>query len=314
MQTTADIHAVTGAYGYSGKYITQRLLAQGKQVITLTNSPDRPNPLGQNVQAHPFHFNHPTQLADSLAGVQVLYITYWVRFNHRQFTYAQAIQNTLTLFEAAKAAGVQRVVYVSITNPSDDSPLEYFRGKAQLEIALANSGLSHAILRPTVLFGHEDILVNNIAWALRRLPVFGVFGDGNYRLQPIHVDDLAMLAVEQGKLRENITLNVNGPETFTYRELVTTISRIMNLNRRIINIPPRLAHAVGYIIGKAVGDVTITRDEIYALQNELLYADSPPTGTIKLTDYTQQHATILGMRYHSELARRLDRQTIYREN
>ena len=117
MQTTADIHAVTGAYGYSGKYITQRLLAQGKQVITLTNSPDRPNPLGQNVQAHPFHFNHPTQLADSLAGVQVLYITYWVRFNHRQFTYAQAIQNTLTLFEAAKAAGVQRVVYVSITNP-----------------------------------------------------------------------------------------------------------------------------------------------------------------------------------------------------
>ncbi len=234
-----------------------------------------------------------------------------MRFNHRQFTYAQAIQNTLRLFEAAKHAGVRRVVYVSISNPSEDSKMEYFRGKAKLEKALAASGLSHAILRPTVLFGREDILVNNIAWTLRKLPVFGVFGDGQYRVQPIHVDDLARLAVELGQGSENIMVNANGPETFTYRQMVEMIRDELNIKCQVIRVPSRLAHVIGSVVGKIVGDVTITWDEILALRNELLYADTQPTGKIKLTDYVREHADELGQHYHSEVARRLDRDRAY---
>ena len=188
------IHAVTGAFGYSGKYIAERLLAEGKTVITLTNSIHRENPFGDRLRAFPFNFDQPDKLTDSLRAVSVLYNTYWVRFNRRSFTHADAVRNTMTLFAAARAAGVERIVHVSITNPSEDSPLEYFSGKARLERALIESGPSYAVLRPTVLFGKEDILVNNIAWALRRLPVFGVFGDGQYKLQPIYVDDLAEIA------------------------------------------------------------------------------------------------------------------------
>tara|TARA_Y100001933_G_scaffold265286_1_gene340165 strand:+ start:31240 stop:32160 length:921 start_codon:yes stop_codon:yes gene_type:complete len=305
------MHAVTGAYGYSGKYITRRLLAKGEEVITLTNSPDRPNPFGGEVQARPFDFDNLAKLTESLADVDVLYITYWVRFNHRHFTYAQAIHNTLTLFDAAEAAGVRRIVYVSITNPSGNSPLEYFRGKAKLEKALQTSGLSNAIIRPTVLFGPEDILVNNIAWTLRRLPVFGVFGDGQYRLEPIHVDDLAALIVEHGQHDKNVTVNANGPEIFSYRQMVETIRDILKLRCKIIGIPSRVAHAIGYLVGKCVGDVTITRDEIHALQNELLFANTPPTGTIRLTDYAAEHAPDLGRSYHSELKRRTNRIAAY---
>ncbi len=177
------IHAVTGAYGYSGKYIAQRLLDQGHTVITLTNSLSRANPFGTAVRAMPFDFDRPDLLAEHLQGVSVLYNTYWVRFNHRLFQHADAVRNTLTLFAAARKAGVRRIVHVSITNPSEDSPLEYFRGKATLEKALVDSGISYAILRPAVLFGKEDILINNIAWTLRRFPVFALFGDGRYRLQ-----------------------------------------------------------------------------------------------------------------------------------
>ena len=229
--TDAPIHAVTGAYGYSGKYIAQRLLDEGNTVITLTNSLSRRNPFGDRIKAFPFHFDQPDLLTEQLRGVSVLYNTYWVRFNHRLFKHADAVRNTLVLFEAAKKAGVQRIVHVSITNPSEDSPLEYFRGKAVLEKALIASGVSYAILRPAVLFGKEDILINNIAWALRRLPVFGVFGDGQYRLQPIYVDDLASLAVEQGKKRENIVINAIGPESFTYRELVAKIGQLIGKER-----------------------------------------------------------------------------------
>ncbi len=181
-------YVVTGAFGYSGKYIAARLLAAGHEVHTLTNSPERENPFGGRVSASPLAFGEPRRLVEALRGADALLNTYWVRFNYRGFTHATAVENTLVLFAAAREAGVRRVVHVSIANPSEQSDLEYYRGKARLERGLIESGLSYCILRPTVLFGKEDILVNNIAWTLRRLPVFGVFGDGQYLLQPIYVE------------------------------------------------------------------------------------------------------------------------------
>ena len=312
--SAATLHAVTGAYGYSGKYIAQRLLDAGQTVVTLTNSLSRRNPFGDRLKAFPFHFDRPDLLTEQLRGVSVLYNTYWVRFNHRLFKHADAVRNTLVLFESAKKAGVQRIVHVSITNPAEDSPLEYFRGKAVLEKALADSGVSHAILRPAVLFGKEDILVNNIAWALRRLPVFGVFGDGQYRLQPIYIDDLASLAVEQGKNRENVVINAIGPETFTYRELVAKIGQLIGKPRPIISVAPWFGYAMGWLLGSLVGDVVITREEIEGLMAGLLYVDAPPAGSTALTDWIRSHADRLGRSYTSELARRIDQISAYRSN
>ena len=306
------LHAVTGAFGYSGKYIAKRLLDRGHKVITLTNSPDRTNPFAGRVKPYPFNFDNPEELSWSLRGVSVLYNTYWVRFNHKMFQHADAIRNTERLFEAAKEASVERIVHVSITNPSEESPLEYFSGKAKLERTLADSGISHAVLRPTVLFGKEDILINNIAWALRRLPVFGVFGSGEYRLQPIYVDDFAALAVEQGAKRENVTIDAIGPETFTYRVLVNLIGKTIGKSRPLISVPPLVGYLAGWILGKSVGDVMITREEIKGLMDDLLYVDSPPAGTTTLTGWIQEHADSLGRKYTSELARRKDRAKDYR--
>jgi NADH dehydrogenase len=302
--TQQERHAVTGASGYSGKYIARRLLDAGHEVITLTNSLHRENPFGEQVQAYPFNFDHPAQLVDSLRDVAVLYNTYWVRFDHPRFSHVGAVENTLTLFSAAREAGVRRIVHVSITNPDEHSPLLYFSGKARLERALIESGLSYAILRPTVLFGAEDILINNIAWALRRLPVFGVFGDGNYRLQPIYVDDLARIAVEQGGGDENTIIDAIGPETFTYRELAETIGASIGKRKPVIGVPPALGYLTGQIIGRLVGDVMITRAEIAGLMAELLYVDSPPAGSTRLSEWASAHADTLGLRYASELSRR----------
>lgn len=288
-------HAVTGAFGYSGRYIATKLLAKGHKVITLTNSLHRQNPIGEAVQAFPFHFDQPDQLSVILQGVEVLYNTYWVRFNHKMFTHANAVQNTLVLFNAAKAAGVERIVHVSITNPSEESPLEYFRGKAQLERALKESGMRYAILRPTVLFGKEDILINNIAWVLRRFPLFGVFGNGRYRLQPIYVDDLAELAVQWGEKRDNVIVDAIGPETFTYRELVETIGRLIGKERPIISMPPAVGYFAGWLIGKFVDDVMITREEIEGLMADLLFVESPPAGKTRLTDWARARLDTLGL-------------------
>ncbi|KAA3663592.1 MAG: NAD-dependent epimerase/dehydratase family protein [Chloroflexi bacterium] len=314
MNTTKQRHAVTGAFGYSGKYITQRLLNKGHEVITLTNSLNRENPFGDRVQAYPFNFDNLAALTETLKGVDVLTNTYWVRFNHSLFQHADAVQNTLTLFEAAKAAGVSRIVHVSITNPSLDSNLEYFSGKATLEEALKNLGVSYAILRPTVLFGKEDILINNIAWLLRTFPVFGVFGDGRYRIQPIYVDDLAELAVTAAENRENEIINAIGPETFTYRELVETVGEIIGKKRPLLSIPPALGYLASRIVSMFVDDVLVTREEIDGLMADLLHVTTPATGTTHLTTWASRHAVDLGKQYTSELARRRDRSAAYASN
>jgi uncharacterized protein YbjT (DUF2867 family) len=303
----SNLHAVTGAFGYSGRYFAQRLLDGGQAVITLTNAPAQQDPFAGRVPAHPLAFDEPERLVRSLAGVDVLYNTYWVRFNHRQFTHARAVRNTLVLFEAARHAGVRRIVHVSITNPSEDSPLEYFAGKARLERALRESGLSHAILRPTVLFGREDILINNIAWGLRRFPCFAVFGDGTYRLQPIHVGDLADLAVAQGRLQEDVVVNAIGPETFTYAGLVTAIGAAIGRKRPLLRVQPALGYAMCRLISWMVRDTVITPEEIRGLMAGLLHVESPPAGTTRLTDWMRDHGTELGRRYASELGRRLKR-------
>ncbi|HMQ14521.1 MAG TPA: NAD(P)H-binding protein [Phycisphaerae bacterium] len=313
--SAASLHVVTGAFGYSGKYISQRLLARGRRVRTLTNSPQRMNPFGARIDVRPLNFAAADELTESLRGADVLYNTYWVRFNYRggrlSFTHDTAVENTLGLFDAARAAGVRRVVHVSITNPSEDSPLEYFRGKARLERALRESGLSHAILRPAVLFGREDILINNIAWVLRRFPVFGVFGDGRYRLQPVHVDDLADLAVAAGEQHENRTVDAIGPETFTYRELVHEIGRIIGRPRRVVSVSPGVGLLIAQLTGWLVGDVIITREEIDGLMRDLLCTDSPPAGKTPLSEWARANADTLGTAYAGELARRRDRRSAY---
>lgn len=306
--------AVTGAFGYSGKYIAQRLLTGGHSLLTLTNSPHRPNPFGNNspVTIAPFNFEHPDQLEQSLRGTEALINTYWVRFNHKLFNHEQAVANTKILFQAAQRAGVRRIVHVSITNPDRNSSLSYFRGKAELEDALTGLGVSYCILRPTVLFGKEDILINNIAWGLRKLPIFGLFGDGQYKLHPIYVDDLAAAAVAQAQETTNQTLDAIGPEGYTYRGLVEMIARELGIKAHLISVPPALGLLVTRVLGWLVHDVIITKDEVIGLMENRLDVASPPLGSTKLSEWIVSHREQLGRHYTSELARRVDRVHEYR--
>lgn len=295
---------VTGAFGYSGSRIARRLLAAGHQVRTLTNSSAHGHPLAGRVAAEPFNFHAPDKLERSLADCATLINTYWVRFDHKRFDHATAVENTLALFAAAKRAGVGRIVHVSITNPEEGSALPYFHGKGRLERALRESGIPHTILRPAVLFGDGDILINNIAWALRHLPCFGVFGDGKYQLQPIHVEDFAALAVREATTTGDHTIEAIGPETFSYRELARTIGQIIGCRRPVFSVPPWFGYAVGRLVGWWHRDEFVTQEEIVGLMQNRLCVDAPPAGSTRLTEWARQHAATLGRTYASELARR----------
>ena len=293
--------AVTGSFSYTGKYITQRLLARGDEVITLTGHPDNPNPFGGQVRAYPFNFEHPEKLTETLAGVDILFNTYWVRFSHGDNTHHLAVKNTKTLIRAAKQAGVKRMVHTSITNPNLDSDLPYFSGKAKLEEAIKNSSLGYTILRPTVLFGDEDILVNNIAWLLRNFPVFGLLGDGKYRLQPIFVEDYADLAIEMSGLDENIITDAVGPDIFSFEKMVRLVAKEIGRPARLMKLPPKLALWMSQIIGLFVGDVILTQEEVDGLTRGLLVSPDVPRGKTHLAEWLRENKDSVGMKYASEL-------------
>lgn len=301
--TEKKIHAVTGAFGYSGKYIAQKLLAQGKQVITLTGHPERPNPFGEAVKPYPFDFDQPEKLAETLKDVHTLYNTYWVRFDHANSDQLGAVANTRSMIQAAKNAGVQRIVHISITNPDINSKLAYFKGKAQLEETVMQSGIPYTILRPAILFGKEDVLINNISWFLRRFPVFGIPGDGKYKLQPIYVEDLAKLAVEGGMSRENKVIDAIGPETFTFNELMSLLKKTVNSKALLINMPSRIAYISSRMIGLLVRDIIMTWDEVLGLQANKLVTDSAPSGETKLSVWAAENVDHLGVIYANELTR-----------
>ncbi|MCY4368676.1 MAG: NAD(P)H-binding protein [bacterium] len=295
---------VTGATGYTGRHITARLLADGHRVQSITGHPDRPNPFGDQVPLLPFHFDQPDQLTAILSGSDALINTYWVRFPHGDRTYTQAVNNTLALFDAARRANVGRVVHVSIAQ-ADRSQLPYFRGKATLETALRDSGLSHTIVRPTVIYGGgRDVLLNNVAWCLRRFPVF-LLPSGDYSIQPVHVEDLAALAVDAALSATDTIVNAAGPETYRFRDMVALIRDTLGVRCLIVPAPKPLVHAAGRVIGPFVGDVVLTRDEIDGLSAGLCVSGDPPevTTPTKLSDWLAAHADTLGVVYASELQR-----------
>lgn len=298
-----ELNVVTGAFSYTGKYIARRLLALGKEVRTLTGHARHPDPFEGRVTAVPYSFDRPQELVEGLRGATTLYNTYWVRFPRGQVTFERVVENTRKLIRAAEEAGVRRIVHISITSASSRLPLPYFRGKGLLEEAIAASRLSYAIIRPTVVFGKEDVLINNIAWFLRHFPVFTIFDRGDYKLQPVYVEDLADLAVSAGQRGDNVALDAVGPETFTFEGLVRLIASAVGSKARIVHASPGVALLLSRLAGYVVGDVVLTRDEVAGLMMGLLVSSGSPTCPTRLSDWLAQNAATLGVHYASELRR-----------
>jgi NADH dehydrogenase len=298
----SEFDVVTGASGYTGRYITRLLLSRGRRVKTLTGHPVRTNLFGDQIESAPFNFDRPDELARSLEGAGTVFNTYWIRFPYGGQTFDSAVENTRVMLAAATRAGVRRFVHISVTN-STTSPLPYFRGKAMVEAALKESALSYAIIRPALIFGVEDILLNNIAWLLRRFPFFAIPGRGDYRVQPIFAADLAEIAVDAARDDRRIILDAVGPEIFTFDELVRMLASAVHRKARIVHVDPRIALAMTQIVSRLVRDVMLTRDEIRGLMTNLLVTDSPPNASTRFSQWLASNADKIGIAYASELAR-----------
>ena len=301
--THPDRAIVTGAFSYTGGFIARRLLRSGVRVTTLTRHPDIQNAFDGEVKAAPLDFSDRAALSRSMEGAEVLYNTYWIRFERGDTTFDGAVENSKLLFEAAIDAGISKIVHISVSNPSPNSQLPYFSGKWRVEEALQDSGIPYAIIRPTLVFGKSDLLLNNIAWAIRRFPFFPIYGNGNYQVQPIFAEDLAIQAVAAASTTENFTFDAAGPDTMTFKELLRLMASKMRVTCGFVHTPPSIGLALTNVIGLLMRDTVLTRDEIDGLMSGLLTSDAPPIGTTRLNDWLTNNADNLGRNYQSELQR-----------
>jgi uncharacterized protein YbjT (DUF2867 family) len=294
---------VTGAFSYTGRFIARKLLDDGRRVRTLTNHAQRPGAQEIEADVAPLNFTDRAGLVESLRGADVFYNTYWVRFHHGGIGFGDAVANTRILMSAAAEAGVRKVVHISVSNPSLESPLDYYAGKARTEELVRESGLQWAIVRPTLIFGPGDILINNIAWLLRRLPFFVIPEMGLYRVQPVAGEDVAEIARWAAAQPENLTVDAAGPEIMTYAELVQSVAIAVRRRPRIVHLPSMLTLAAGDVVGLLMRDILLTRQELQGLMQELLVSHEEPRGTRRVDDWLLRSADVLGRSYASELSR-----------
>jgi NADH dehydrogenase len=293
------LDVVTGALGYIGRYITAQLLESGREVRTITSHTNKPNPFGDDLEVYSYDFDQPERLVNSLRGAETLYNTYWIRFEHGGLTFADAVENTRILFESAVKAGVKKIVHISVTQASLESPLAYYRGKALQEQLLTSGVVPYCIVRPTLVFGKEDILVNNIAWLMRKFPIFPIFGNGKYRIQPVYVGDLASIAIEG----DGLVIDAIGPEEYTFDAFVRLIADALNSRTWFLRVPPAMGITLGKILGWWRGDVILTRAELQGLMDNLLTSNQAPNGRTKFSEWVRENAATVGASYTSELAR-----------
>lgn len=305
--------AITGAWSYSGMPIARALLSAGYEVRSLTNRPiPVPDPHQGRVQSVPYGRFSVPDLARALDGIEALHCGYWTRHDRPPVghsgpwtSHAQAVENSGNLVEAARQAGVRRLVWTSIANPGLDWDLSYYRGKAEVERLVRASGIPYAILRPACFFGRgdSDILIQNVAWAARHLPLLPIPSGPPYRIRPIHVDDFASLVVEAVASRESWVRDATGPDRIEFGAFIRLLAGLTGGWGRPVRLPLLVCRALYAIASRLCRETILTPDELRGLSRNRLDSTDPPLGTTSLRAWLEEHARTAGRRLAREPGR-----------
>lgn len=267
---------VTGATGFVGRHLVRALLAAGHQVKALVRSPEKAtqilgDPLGDaagRLQTVAGDVLAPASIVQAVAGCDAAVHLVGIIKEKRGATFRDLhVRGTANVLAAATRAGVSRLVHMSALGARDGAQTGYHQTKWEAEELVRNSGLRAVIFRPSIIYGPGDEFVNMLAGLIRRVPVFPVFGDGCYRLQPVWVEDVAYFftrALEvEGAVGE--TLEVGGPQRLTYGELVAEIMRVTGRRRPQVHLPLNLTRRIIAAAQRVRAPLPVTSDQLTML-------------------------------------------------
>ena len=238
--------AVAGGSGFVGAGIVVELHRRGENVVVLSHRPERARAtLPDEVEAHKADVADPQSLGPGLAGCEALVISLAfpnspMESPRRGYTFdAVDAAGTERLVASAQAAGVRRIVYISGAGAAADAPRHWFRAKARAEAAVTGSGLEYTIIRPTWVYGPDDVALNRFLGFARWLPFVPLTGSGNQQLSPVFIDDVGRLAADavRSDSARNQVFELGGPETLSMREIIRTALRVSGRRRPLLPAP-----------------------------------------------------------------------------
>jgi uncharacterized protein YbjT (DUF2867 family) len=273
---------VAGGSGFIGGAVVRRLVRAGHHVAVMTAHPRtaaaRIDELGATLV--PGDVLDPASLDKALSGAEAVvqaltFPTFPVEKPSKRFTFEEFDhRGTERLAAAAARGGVRRFVFCSGSGAAPDARHVWFRAKWGGEEAVRASGLEHAIIRPSWIYGPEDRALNRFVAFHRRLPFVPVVGSGTQRLQPVYIEDVAE-AFAQAVAPEGPTgtFEIGGPEVVTMDQVLRTMIEVRGRTKPLVHFPewmPKLAGfllqflpnpplspgAVSFLTGDALADTT----------------------------------------------------------
>ena len=233
---------VTGATGFLGRRVVQKLLEHNYQVRCLVRTPGRERIFPEGtVDVYYGDIDSPEALLSACRGVeQVIHLVAVIReTGAATFDAVNRVGVENVVAAASAAGGVQQLIHVSAVGAVNNPEYPYLLSKWQGEQAVVASGLPHTIIRPSIIFGEGDEFLSSLAALVRIFPLVPIISSGRNRLQPIWVDDVAQciaLSLSRHDLQGHI-LELGGPEQVSYNEIVGILSRTMGRKRLRLHVP-----------------------------------------------------------------------------
>ncbi len=257
---------VTGSTGYVGRRIVQRLVEEGQPVRCLVRSTsDRTVVEGLGVETRQGDVTDLPSLKSACEGVDSVVHTVAIIRERGKATFdAVNHMGTRNVAEAAREAGVGRLVHLSAIGAGPDTRYPYLYSKWQAEEAVRESQVPHVILRYSIIFGPGDEFINALAAVVKLAPVTPIIGSGKTAFQPIHVEDAARCASlalrDEGLLGE--VLEVGGPDRLSYRQIVDAIISSLGVRRIKARVPVNLMKLAAPLLGVVVPHPPITPTQL----------------------------------------------------
>jgi NADH dehydrogenase len=253
---------VSGGTGFIGAATVRELVRRGERVAVLgRDSRKIEERFAGAVEAREADVRDPVSLATAMGGAQVVINA--VQFpgspveNRRKgWTFEETdLKATRNQVEAARDAGVRRFVYVSGVGAARDAEKHWFRYKWEAEQYLQASGLEWVVVRPTWVFGPDDVSLNRFLAMARFLPFLPMFGDGKQQMQPVFIDDVARILADASRVPEaaGCVLEAGGPDVMSMDDVVRAALEVQGRKRAVLHQPAALGKMLGTIASALPG-------------------------------------------------------------
>lgn len=264
--------AVVGGTGFLGTAFVRELYERGHTVRVLSRHPEKLANLfrGRSVEARAADVTRPDSLPPALEGAEVVihcvqFPGYPVEDPARGRTFMEVdARGTLRTVRAASQVGVRRFVYLSGVGADPDAPEAWFRAKGVAEQAVAASGMAGVRIRPSWVYGPEDVSLNRFVTVLRRVPLFfPQLGPGSQRINPLFVEDLAPVVAEAAteERADGTAFEIGGPITYSMDEIIRLVMEAIGLRKPIVHFPLPLLRAGAAVLERVPGQL-LSRDAV----------------------------------------------------